>query len=165
MLVLDVDGVLSDGRISYTSDGQEIKSFHIQDGLGIKLLMNAGIEVGIITGRISAMVARRSEELGIETLIQGREDKLAALEEMLSNKPYGLESVAYLGDDLPDYLAIKHAGFGMAPADAHSEILQIADWVSARDGGRGAVRDACDLLMKEKNLYQMATSHFKDDIR
>lgn len=163
MLVLDVDGVLTDGRISYTSDNQELKSFHIQDGLGIKLLMNAGVEIAIITGRVSPMVARRAKELGIETLIQGREDKLQALTEILEQRAFGLEAVAYMGDDLPDYRAVKSSAVGMTVADAHPEIRAIADWTSSQNGGFGAVREACDHLLRSMGLYQQAIAKFSGE--
>lgn len=160
MLVLDVDGVLTDGRITYTSSDEELKSFNIQDGLGIKLLMNSGIEIAIITGRVSPMVARRAKELGITQLIQGREDKLEALIEILEKRPFGLESIAYMGDDLPDYRAIKSVALGLTSADAHPEIAAIADWTSSKNGGCGAVREACDHILSGLGLYQKAIARF-----
>ena len=118
LLLLDVDGVLTDGRITYNSDQQELKSFHIHDGLGIKLLQGNDIQVGIITGRNSLMVERRAQELGISLLIQGREDKWAAMQAVQEQLGLSSQQIAYMGDDLPDLAAIRHAGLGIAPANA-----------------------------------------------
>lgn len=110
LLVMDVDGVMTDGKVTYTSDGNELKSFNIKDGVGIKRVQRAGIQTAIITGRVSPMVARRASELGIHHLVQGREDKLTALKELLTSLQMGLSNVAYIGDDLPDIDAIVSAG-------------------------------------------------------
>ena len=107
LLVMDVDGVMTDGKITYTSDGQELKSFNIKDGLGIKRAQASGIETAIITGRTSPMVERRARELGIAHLVQGREDKLAALSDLVDQMNLSLDQVAYIGDDLPDLTAIE----------------------------------------------------------
>ncbi len=112
LLVLDVDGVMTDGRIYYSSTGEELKAFNIRDGLGIKLLQRAGIEVAIITGRTSPMVERRAGELGISRVVQGREDKQLALRELSGELGIPLEHCAYMGDDLPDLGAIRSAGLG-----------------------------------------------------
>lgn len=162
MLVLDVDGVLTDGSVVYTSNDEEIKSFNIKDGLGIKLLQSAGISVGIITGRISPMVERRATELGINPIIQGREDKGKALDEVTQQTGLTLKQIAYMGDDLPDMSALEKAGLAMAPADAHSDILDIVHWTSCKNGGRGAVREACDFLLKSQNRYQELTERFRE---
>ena len=140
LLALDVDGVLSDGRLYYTDQGEEFKSFNIRDGLGIKLLQRAGITVAIITGRTSAMVTRRAAELGIAHLVQGREDKLEALLDLCGNLKIDLSNVAYMGDDLPDRKAIMAVGLGATVADAASDVAAIADWQSRLPGGQGAVR-------------------------
>ena len=130
LLALDVDGVLSDGRLYYTDQGEEFKSFNIRDGLGIKLLQRAGITVAIITGRTSAMVTRRAAELGIAHVVQGREDKLEALLDLCGNLKIDLSNVAYMGDDLPDRKAIMAVGLGATVADAASDVAAIADWQS-----------------------------------
>ena len=148
LLALDVDGVLTDGRIYYGNDGEELKSFSIKDGLGIKLLQRGGVEVVIITGRNSNIVARRAGELGISEVIQGREDKLSALREICQTRSLELEHCAYMGDDLPDLGAVRAAGIGMAPADAVAQLLAAADWVSTLNGGAGAVRQACEKLLE-----------------
>ena len=161
LLVLDVDGVLTDGSVTYTSDNEEVKSFNIKDGLGIKLVQNAGISVGIITGRVSPMVKRRATELGIDPLIQGREDKGHALDEVSEQLGISLEQIAYMGDDLPDLSALSKAGLAMAPKDAHQEVLDIADWTSSKSGGAGAVRDACDFLLKARGAYEEQINRFR----
>lgn len=154
LLLLDVDGVLSDGSITYDSQGAELKSFHIHDGLGIKLLQRAGIRVGIVTGRLSPMVERRARELGIELLLQGREDKWVAMQGIQQELGLGNEEVAYMGDDLPDLAAIRHAGLGIAPANAVPLVRQHADLVTSLAGGGGAVREACDFILAAKGLLE-----------
>lgn len=153
LLALDVDGVLSDGRLYYTDQGEEFKSFNIRDGLGIKLLQRAGITVAIITGRTSAMVAKRAAELGIVHVIQGREDKLEALQDLCRNLQIDLSNVAYMGDDLPDRKAIMAVGLGATVADAASDVAAIADWQSKLPGGQGAVRELAETWLRSLNLW------------
>ena len=150
LLVMDVDGVMTDGKVTYTSDGQELKSFNIKDGVGIKRVQASGIETAIITGRTSPMVERRALELGITHLIQGREDKLTALSILLSEVNLAPNQVAYIGDDLPDLTAIEAVKLGACPADAANEVQSKANWVSTRAGGDGCVRELCDLLVSHK---------------
>ncbi|MEO0435834.1 MAG: HAD-IIIA family hydrolase [Pseudomonadota bacterium] len=150
LLALDVDGVLTDGRVTYTSAGEELKSFNIKDGVGIKLIQAAGVEVVIITGRVSPMVERRAKELGIDTIVQGREDKLDALAELCDRRSIELSACAYMGDDLPDLTAIRAAGLGMSTADATDTVRNAADWCASKPGGQGAVREACDALLKAR---------------
>jgi len=157
LLLLDVDGVLTDGRLYYGNNGEELKAFNIQDGLGIKLLQRNGIQVGIITGRSSELLARRASELGIELVIQGREDKLIALQEILENlqeatnegaqAPYQMEQIAFLGDDLPDVAVIRRVGLGVAVANARSFIAENAHWQTTTNGGYGAVRELAEMLL------------------
>jgi|TARA_B110000503_G_scaffold44662_1_gene72930 3-deoxy-D-manno-octulosonate 8-phosphate phosphatase (KDO 8-P phosphatase) len=155
LLLLDVDGVLTDGRLYFGNNGEELKAFNIQDGLGIKLLQRNGVEVGIITGRSSALVARRAEELGIKLVIQGREDKLAALEEALrddkENHCYEMQEIAFLGDDLPDLAVISRVGLGVAVADAHKFVAKHSHWQTSEKGGYGAVRELAELILQAKN--------------
>ena len=151
LLVMDVDGVMTDGKITYTGDGQELKSFNIKDGLGIKRAQAMGIETAIITGRSSPMVERRALELGIAHLVQGREDKLAALSDLLDQINLSLDQVAYIGDDLPDLTAIESVKLGACPADAATEVKSKANWISTRAGGDGCVRELCDLLVSHKS--------------
>ena len=151
LLVMDVDGVMTDGKITYTGDGQELKSFNIKDGLGIKRAQAMGIETAIITGRTSPMVERRARELGIAHLVQGREDKLAALSDLVGQMNLSLDQVAYIGDDLPDLTAIESVKLGACPADAATEVKSKANWISTRAGGDGCVRELCDLLVSNKS--------------
>lgn len=150
LLALDVDGVLTDGRIYYGNNGEELKAFNIKDGLGIKLLQRAGVTVAIITGRESAIVMRRATELGISEVIQGREDKRQALEELCERLGFGLDECAYMGDDLPDLGAIHSAGLGLSVADAAGPVREAAHWCSGRNGGSGAVREACEFILQAK---------------
>jgi 3-deoxy-D-manno-octulosonate 8-phosphate phosphatase (KDO 8-P phosphatase) len=160
LLALDVDGVLTDGRITYGSNGEELKSFNIKDGLGIKLAQRAGIEVAIITGRSSSMVERRAAELGIGTIIQGREDKLLALRELCEARQLELTECAYMGDDLPDLAAVRAAGIGMTVADASAAVQASADWQSSFNGGAGAVREACEALLEARGQRAQLESSF-----
>lgn len=160
LLALDVDGILSDGSILYSAQGDEIKAFNIMDGLGIKLLQNAGIEVAIITGRVSPMVARRARELGIQHLIQGREDKLTALKELLSITGTDKDNVAYMGDDLPDLAAIRYARLGITVPNAMPFVQQHADHITQRAGGKGAVREICELILDAQNKLETQFSKF-----
>jgi len=147
LLALDVDGVLTDGRLYYGNDGEELKAFNIKDGLGLKLLQQAGVAVAIITGRRSQIVERRATELGIAHVVQGREDKRAALEELCASLDLALSQCAYMGDDLPDLGALRAAAIGLAPADAVEAVAQAADWQSRYPGGGGCVREACEQLL------------------
>lgn len=154
LLVLDVDGVLSDGRLYFSDRGEEIKNFHIQDGLGIKLLARAGVETAVITGRSSSIVARRAENLGIRHVMQGREDKLIALEELSKSLALDLSSVAYMGDDLPDLAAIRRVGLGLTVANANHMVREHASWISQHNGGEGAVREACEFILRAQDKLQ-----------
>lgn len=148
MVVLDVDGVLTDGAVFYGgSDQTEIKSFNIKDGLGIKRLLNHGIEVGIITGRSSDAVTQRMSELGVQIVLQGREDKREALLEILESKNIALTEVAYMGDDLPDVDPLRMVGLATCPSDAVSAVRDVADWIAPFEGGRGAVRALSDFIL------------------
>ncbi len=160
LLVLDVDGVLTDGSIYYSNNGDELKAFNIQDGLGIKLLQAAGIEVAIITGRNSSLLSRRTTELSIGSVIQGREDKLTALNELLADKAYELDEIAYMGDDLPDLAVIRRVGLGMTVANASPTIAEHSRWQSSREGGRGAVREAAEFILKAQNKFAQAIEPF-----
>ena len=147
LAVFDVDGVMTDGRLYFTSLGDEIKAFNVKDGLGLKLLQDNGIEVAIITGRTSELVKRRANDLKIAHLIQGREDKKRALQEIMQSKQLQPEHIAYMGDDLPDLSAIRFAGLGVTVADALPLIQQHADLITEQCGGDGAVREFCDWLL------------------
>lgn len=162
LLMLDVDGVLSDGRLYFGNDGSEFKSFSTLDGQGIKMLQASGVKVGIITGRSSQLVQNRANNLGIKILKQGREDKLVALNELLSEHKLELDfsEIAYMGDDYPDLPLIRRVGLGMAPANAHPVVAEHAIWRSERRGGEGAVREACDFIMKCQGSFDAALAPY-----
>lgn len=160
LLALDVDGVLTDGRLYFAEDGQELKTFDTQDGHGIKMLQQTGVVCAIITGRNTRLVERRARNLGITHLLQSREDKLVALRELSGELGIALENVAYVGDDWPDLPAIRAAGLGVAVANAHSELHSHADYVTRLEGGRGAVREVCDLLLKAQGTYEAALAPY-----
>ena len=156
LLVLDVDGVLTDGKLYFDNSGNELKAFNTLDGHGIKMLRQSGVEVGIITGRTSGLVEKRSKDLGITLLIQGREDKFTALEELLTQFTCELEEIAFMGDDWPDLTVMTRVGLALSVSSAHWQVLEAAHWVSEKAGGAGAVRDACDLIMLSQNTYHKA---------
>lgn len=147
LLALDVDGVLTDGRLYFQADGMEIKAFHTQDGLGLQLLRRAGLQVALITGRDSPMVSHRAAALEIDHVFQGCRDKLVTLRELCQRQGLTLEQVAFCGDDLPDLAAIQRAGIGISVPDAPTYVRARADWITERAGGHGAVRDICDALL------------------
>ncbi len=150
LAVFDIDGVFTDGRLWMGSDGVEYKAFSVRDGVGIKQLLAAGVEVAIISGRASAAVERRMAELGVRRVVQGCDDKAAALGELLRQTGIGAADTAYLGDDTPDLPAMRVAGLPAAVADAHPEAQAAALWVSTLPGGRGAVREFCEFLLRAR---------------
>jgi 3-deoxy-D-manno-octulosonate 8-phosphate phosphatase (KDO 8-P phosphatase) len=147
LLVLDVDGVLTDGRLFYGPKGESLKAFHVRDGFGIKQVASAGVTVAILSGRKSAAVVRRARELGIRHVVQGAGDKLAALRKLAKARGIPLEDCACVGDDTPDAPILEAAGLGIAVADAHPDALAAANLVTTHNGGRGAVREVCDWLV------------------
>lgn len=161
LLALDVDGVLTDGLIYYGNNGEELKAFNIKDGLGIKLLQKTGVAVAIITGRQSDIVLRRARELGIEDVVQGRDDKHQALLELCRRQNIDMEDCAYMGDDLPDLAAILAAGLGMTVANASAAVLAAAHWRSMYNGGDGAVREACEFILSAKGVLPALVSEFR----
>ena len=154
LILLDVDGVLTDGRLYYGNNGEELKAFDIQDGLGIKLLQKGDIEVGIITGRRSKLLTRRTEELGIELVVQGREDKLTALNEILEGRAIDLEEIAFVGDDLPDLAVIRRVGLGITPANGNHIVASQALWQTKKGGGQGAVREVAELILNAQGKLE-----------
>jgi 3-deoxy-D-manno-octulosonate 8-phosphate phosphatase (KDO 8-P phosphatase) len=147
LLILDVDGVLTDGRLWFGADGEALKAFHVRDGHGIKQLRDAGIEVAIISGRRSAAVDARMRELGVTRVAQGVQDKQLALEALLAELRVAAAEAACLVDDLPDMPLLRNVGLPAAVADAHPAVLAAARHVTALPGGQGAVREFCDLLL------------------
>jgi len=157
LLVCDVDGVFSDGRIYLGNDGEELKAFHTKDGFGIKALGASGVDVAIITGRNSAIVANRMKALNVAHIIQGQEDKLPALIELTQQLNITLNEVAYIGDDVPDLSCIKEVGLGISVSDGHPLVLRGADYTTFTPGGFGAVRETCDLIMQSQNNLNSAS--------
>ncbi|TNF48646.1 phenylphosphate carboxylase subunit delta [bacterium] len=153
LIAFDVDGVLTDGRIFYTSSGEEIKSFNVRDGHAIKLAIRAGVEISLITGRTSHMVKLRAEELGIEHFYQGAKDKIPVLETLLAKLDLDPSQVAYLGDDVVDLPVILRVGLGCAVADAPEEVKERADVVMDSRGGEGAARDLIVFILKAQGLW------------
>ena len=151
LLVLDVDGVLTDGRLYYGAQGETLKVFHVRDGHGIKQVAGAGVTVAILSGRKSSAVLRRARGLGIKHVFQGVDDKLAALQKFAKAQRVPLEDVACVGDDTPDAPILSACGFGVAVADAHPDALAAADLVTSRNGGTGAVREVCDWIMAARS--------------
>ncbi len=161
LLICDVDGVLTDGKLFFTSDGQELKSFHARDGHGIKLLQRTGVETAVISGRNSPAVALRMDSLGVRHVYQGRESKLAPFEELLSLLGLTPEQTAFVGDDLLDLPLLRRVGLAITVADAHFSITSAAHWTTTQAGGHGAVREVCDLIMHAQNtLPAVIESYF-----
>jgi 3-deoxy-D-manno-octulosonate 8-phosphate phosphatase (KDO 8-P phosphatase) len=150
LVVFDVDGVLTDGSLYLGDDGQEYKAFHSRDGHGMAMLREAGVEIGIITGRTSQVVVHRMASLGIEHVYQGRREKLPAFEDLLSKLGFSADEVAFVGDDVVDLPILVRAGLAIAVADAHPLVLRHAHWQTPSRGGRGAARDVCELILEAR---------------
>ncbi len=163
LLLLDVDGILTDGRIIYDNQGNELKAFDVKDGHGLKMVQRAGIKTGIITGRKSEVVKRRAQELGFDILYQGALNKLEPYLEILKEHGLTNDQVAYVGDDVVDLPVLRRVGFSATVADAVDDVLPLVDYVTKRSGGRGAVREICDMLIRASGQWDTLTSrYFKD---
>ena len=160
LLLLDVDGVLTDGRITYDGSGREWKSFDIRDGQGIRLLQRAGLEVGILSGRKAAAVRTRAKELGLRLLRQRVTDKAKALEEIMVQKNYQREHICFVGDDLVDLPVFVRVGLAVAAADSVEEVKACAHYITRNPGGRGAVREVCDLILKAQGKWAAVTQEY-----
>ena len=160
LVIFDIDGVFTDGGLYRSDDGQEIKRFHATDGLGMRMLADAGVEIAIITGRTSEVVTHRCKELRIKHVYQGQKDKLDAFEDLCQKLELPAVEFAYMGDDIIDLPVMKRVGLALTVPDACDEISAIAHWTSARHGGHGAAREACELLLKAKGLYGQAVSRY-----
>ena len=156
LLALDVDGTLTDGTIGYDDTGRETKNSSIHDGLGVVLARFVGLETAWITGRTSPLVERRARELGVKHLFQGVRDKTAILADLAVRNGLAIENIAYMGDDLNDLPALRIAGAALAPANAASEVLSAAHYVTPRSGGHGAVRDAITAILRARGDYDIA---------
>lgn len=161
LLALDVDGVLTDGKLYFGNSGEELKAFSTLDGLGIKLLQDSGVTVALITARNSALVQLRAQNLGIQHVCQGSHNKLQSLTELLKTLGLALEQTAYVGDDLPDLACLRQARLGIAVANAHDALKQQATWVTTLAGGAGAVREVCDLILQAQGNYAAALAPFE----
>ena len=148
LLLLDVDGVLTDGRLYFSNTGEESKAFHSLDGQGIKMLMSTGVDVGIITGRTSKLLEKRAADLGIELLYQGREDKLNVLKEICNSTKIEYKYICYAGDDLPDLPVLNTVGLSFSVPGGHFSIKTAVDAVTDTPGGEGAVREITDYLLQ-----------------
>lgn len=154
LIIFDVDGVLTDGRLIFGDDGQEYKAFHSRDGHGMKMLQRSGVEVGIITGRTSKVVEHRMANLGIQHVYQGQLDKLPAFEKLIAKLNLTPEQVAYVGDDVMDLPIMLKVGMAVAVADAHRLVVQHAHWQTPHAGGQGAARDICELIMEARGSLE-----------
>lgn len=154
LAVFDVDGVMTDGRLYYTETGQELKAFHAQDGLGLKHLQRRGVNVAVITGRNSPIVAHRMAELGIAHVYQGREDKGDTFDQLLAALRLEAAESLYVGDDLIDLPVLDAAGLAVTVPNAHPALAERVHWVTPRAGGHGAVRDVCDLLLEARGALE-----------
>ena len=152
-VALDVDGVLTDGRLYFGARGEALKAFDVRDGLGIRLLFDAGIEVAVLTGRSSRIVAARARDLGIRKVMQGQRDKHAGLRRLLSDAAVSERECAYMGDDWPDLPVLTSVGFAATVADAPEEVKRCVHWVAPSPGGRGAVRDLARVLLRAQGHF------------
>lgn len=151
LLILDVDGVLTDGKLCYSDDGIETKCFYVRDGLGLKLLLKNNIEIAVISGRKSKATKNRMNDLGIKHVYLNIDDKIKSFNQLKKNLGLKNENIAYIGDDLPDIPVMKKVGFSIAVADATSEVLKLADLTLKTKGGEGAVREACELILNSRS--------------
>ena len=159
-LICDVDGVLSDGLLYLDNYGNELKTFHVQDGMGLKLLMAAGIEVAIITTSQNEVIDRRMQQLGIEYYFKGCLNKWGAFIKLQTRLGLNMEEFAYIGDDLPDLELIKQLGLGIAVANAMPQIKEHAQWETTQKGGQGAVREVCELILHAQHKHEIALARY-----
>jgi 3-deoxy-D-manno-octulosonate 8-phosphate phosphatase (KDO 8-P phosphatase) len=159
-VICDVDGVMTNGSLYYDNAGNELKAFHVHDGVGLKLLMSAGIEVAVITTSVSKLVDLRMRDLGIQHYLKGQLNKENAFKALKTKLQLDFENFAYIGDDLPDLPIIKQVGFGVAVANAASEVKKHADFQTKNEGGQGAVREVCDLILMVQNKSDMALERY-----
>ncbi|HEX4000593.1 MAG TPA: HAD hydrolase family protein [Pirellulales bacterium] len=153
LMLSDVDGVLTDGSVVFDNQGIELKKFHITDGLGIQIWRKAGYRFGMITGRSSHIVRLRAAELGVELVRQGVEDKLTVVQQVVAELGLKLQQVCFIGDDLPDLAVVQQVGLGIAVADGCEELRRAAHYVTRRAGGRGAVREAIEMILKAQGRW------------
>ncbi len=160
LLLLDVDGVLTDGRLYFSNSGNEIKAFNVQDGHGIKMLQEIGIKVGIVTGRESDLVAKRALDLDIDIVVQGSKDKGSTTDEIRQQLNLTWEQIAFMGDDYPDLSAMTRCGLALTVKNAHRAVAARTHWQSKKHGGDGAVREACDMILQAQGAYEAALEKY-----
>ncbi len=160
LVIFDVDGVLTDGRLFFDHEGREYKAFHARDGHGLKLLQQSGVETAVISGRKSRSVALRMDSLGIRHVYQGYEDKREALRSLQTVTGIGLEHMACVGDDTLDLPIMRRVHFAIAVQDAHFAVKRHAHWVTETPGGKGAAREVCDLIMRAQNTLDQAIERY-----
>lgn len=156
LMGFDIDGVMTDGRLYFSPAGDEMKAFFTRDGLGLKMLARSGVRLAIITGRDSAIVARRAENLGIDLVLQGVEDKRAAMAELLAYEGLSFAEAGYMGDDVVDLAVMSACGFSATVPDGHPLARRQADFVAAAPAGAGAVREVCELILSAQGNWQAA---------
>jgi len=162
LVIFDVDGVLTDGSLYIGDDGQEYKAFHSKDGHGMVMLQQSGVEIAIITGRSSEVVRIRMASLGIQRVYQGKREKLPAYEELKQITGFDDEQIAYVGDDVVDLPVMTRGGLAVAVQDAHALTKQHAHWVTPGNGGRGAAREVCELIMDAQGTLRSSLQHYLD---
>ena len=160
LLILDVDGVLTDGSIVYTSQGEQVQGFYVHDGLGLKLLSQVGIHVALISSRFSQPLVIRAKELGIDSVYQGKQNKTEIYEKIKAELGIEDREIAYMGDDWVDLPLLQKVGLGIVVSDSTQPLKDYADYVTCRPGGRGAVREVCDLILKAQNRWDGLLEHY-----
>jgi len=160
LMIFDVDGVLTDGSLHYGADGEALKTFNVHDGLGIKLIQEAGIETAIISARTSPQVIRRASDLGIRHLHQGGHDKLTPFQALLDKTGLTAEQVGFIGDDIVDLPILTRVGFAVAVPNGRPEVLTRAHHITQAQGGRGAVREVCEMLLHAQDSYTRVMAQF-----
>jgi 3-deoxy-D-manno-octulosonate 8-phosphate phosphatase (KDO 8-P phosphatase) len=160
LMIFDVDGVMTDGRLYFNDAGEELKAFNSLDGHGLKMLQQSGVKLAIITGRTSNLVLHRARNLGIEYVYQGAHDKRASFEELIREVGVTAEECGYMGDDVIDLPVMRHVAFAAAVPDSPAIVRQYAHYVTGRQGGAGAVREVCELIMQSQNTLEAALAPY-----
>lgn len=160
MIIMDVDGVLTDGSITLSESGEELKTFNIKDGMGIVLALKAGIKIAFLSARYSKALALRAKEIGVTEIHHGSSKKISVVEKIMKDNSLKAEDIAYIGDDLNDIPAMKITGFPCAVGDAIKEVKDIAKYISGEKGGRGAVREIIEYILKKDGVYEKAINAF-----
>lgn len=164
LLILDVDGVLTDNRLYYSNDGNELKTFYTRDGHGMVMLRKSGVDMAIITGRESQLVAKRAQDLKIAHLYQGVPDKLPSFQNLMDKLEISSDEVAYIGDDILDLPILMRVGLSITPADGEDEVKSRVDYVSPHRGGNGVVREICEMIMKSQDTWQQHMEFYLRDL-